>query len=46
MTVIEMGVKEWNSTQTGSKPSFPLADTRKWRNSGKNEEIRLENVAM
>src|SRR3954468_17263101 len=27
-------------------PSFPLADTRKWRNSGKNGEIRLENVAM
>lgn len=28
------------------RPSFPLADTRKWRNSGKNGEIRLENVAM
>jgi len=27
-------------------PSFPLADTRKWRNSGKNGEIRLENVVM
>src|SRR4051794_39616516 len=32
--------------RAGAKPSFPLADTRKWRNSGKNGEIRLENVVM
>ena len=29
-----------------TKPSFPLADTRKWRNSGKNGVIRLVNVVM
>ena len=29
-----------------TKPSFPLADTKKWRNSAKNGRIRLENVAM
>jgi len=28
------------------RPSFPLANTIKWRNSGKNAQIRLENVAM
>ena len=27
-------------------PSFPLADTIKWRKSAKNVRIRPENVAM
>jgi len=40
---------DWNYTISPSPPSgpsFPLADTRKWRNPGKKGEIRLENVTL